>query len=76
MLTEQDRINLNEYHYNNYKEILKAINSNDEEEVKAICVREMNIIDQDDYKENDNKEFNDKIKELDKFSKLHLVQNN
>jgi hypothetical protein len=76
MLTEQDRINLNEYHYNNYKEILKAINSNDEEEVKAICVREMNIIDQDDYIENDNKEFNDKIKELDKFSKLHLVQNN
>lgn len=69
MLTEQDRINLNEYHYNNYKEILKAINSNDEAEVKAICIREMNVIAQDDYIENDNEEIQNIIKELDASGK-------
>lgn len=69
MLTEQDRINLNEYHYNNYKEILKAINSNDEAEAKAICIREMNIIAQDDYIENDNEEIQNIIKELDASGK-------
>lgn len=69
MLTEQDRINLNEYHYNNYKEILKAINSNDEAEVKAICIREINIIAQDDYIENDNEEIQNIIKELDASGK-------
>ena len=69
MLIEQDRINLNEYHYNNYKEILKAINSNDEAEVKAICIREINIIAQDDYIENDNEEIQNIIKELDASGK-------
>lgn len=69
MLTEQDRINLDEYHYNNYKEILKAINSNDEAEAKAICIREMNIIAQDDYIENDNEEIQNIIKELDASGK-------
>lgn len=69
MLTEQDRINSNEYHYNNYKEILKAINSNDEAEVKAICIREMNIIAQDDYIENDNEKIQNIIKELDASGK-------
>lgn len=74
MLIEQDRININDYHYNNYKNILKALNNNDEAEIKAICFREMNIIDQDMYIENDNEEIQNIIKELDATSKLHLVQ--
>ena len=74
MLTEQDRININDYHYNNYKNILKSLNNNDEAEIKAICSREMNIIDQDMYIENDNEEIQNIIKELDATSKLHLVQ--
>lgn len=74
MLIEQDRININDYHYNNYKNILKALNNNDEAEIKAICSREMNIIDQDMYIENDNEEIQNIIKELDATSKLHLVQ--
>lgn len=73
MLIEQDRININDYHYNNYKNILKALNNNDEAEIKAICSREMNIIDQDMYIENDNEEIQSIIKELDATSKLHLV---
>ena len=52
-INEQDRKNANEYHYNNYKDILAAINSGDEAEAKAICVREMNIIDEDSFIEND-----------------------
>lgn len=65
MLTEQDRINSNEYHYSNYKNILKALNNSDEAEIRAICIREMNIIDQDEYIENDNEEIQGKIIELD-----------
>lgn len=76
MLTEQDRINSNEYHYENYKNILNALNNKDEAEIRAICTREMNIIDQDNYIENDSEEFKDIIKELDGTSKIHLVQNN
>lgn len=76
MLAEQDRINSNEYHYENYMNILKALNNCDEAEIRAICVKEMNIIDQDNYIENDNEEFEDIIKELDGTSKIHLVQNN
>lgn len=52
-MTEQDRLNMNDYHYKNYKDILIALNSNDESEVRAICTREMNIIDQDNFIEND-----------------------
>lgn len=52
-MSEQDRINANEYHYENYKNILIALNSGDEAEAKAICVREMNIIDEDSFIEND-----------------------
>lgn len=76
MLAEQDRINSNEYHYENYINILKALNNGDEAEIRAICIKEMNIIDQDNYIENDNEEFEDIIKELDGTSKIHLVQNN
>jgi len=76
MLTEQDRINSNEYHYENYMNILKALNNGDEAEIRAICVREMNIIDQDNYIENDSEEIKDIIKELDATSKIHLVRNN
>lgn len=45
-MSEQDRINANKYHYENYRNILMALNCNDEAEAKAICVREMNIIDE------------------------------
>lgn len=65
MLTEQDRINSNEYHYENYMNILKALNNGDEAEIRAICIKEMNIIDQDNYIENDNEEIQGKIIELD-----------
>ena len=54
-MSEQDRINANEYHYENYKSILIALNSGDEAEAKAICVREMNIIDEDSFIDNDEK---------------------
>lgn len=73
-MSEQDRKNSNEYHYENYKNILKALNDGDEAEIRAICVREMDIIDQDNYIENDNEEFKDIIKELDATSKIHLVR--
>lgn len=73
-MSEQDRKNSNEYHYENYKNILKALNDGDEAEIRAICVREMDIIDQDNYIENDNEEFKDRIKELDGTSKIHLVR--
>nr|DAM85247.1 MAG TPA: hypothetical protein [Caudoviricetes sp.] len=46
-MSEQDRINANEYHYSNYKRILKALDNKDEAEARAICTREMNIIDKD-----------------------------
>lgn len=52
-INEQDRRNANEYHYDNYKNILNALNNNDEAEAKAIIVREMNIIDEDSFIEND-----------------------
>lgn len=51
-MSEQDRINANKYHYENYKNILIALNCNDEAEAKAICVREMNTIDEDSFIEN------------------------
>lgn len=54
-MSEQDRKNANEYHYKNYKDILIALNSGDEAEAKAICVREMDIIDEDSFIENDEK---------------------
>lgn len=50
-MSEQDRLNSNDYHYKNYKDILIALNSNDEAEAKAICRREMNIIDEDKKEE-------------------------
>ena len=54
-MSEQDRINANKYHYENYRNILMALNCNDEAEAKAICVREMNIIDEDSFIDNDEK---------------------
>ena len=54
-MSEQDRKNANEYHYEKYKNILIALNSGDEAEAKAICVREMNIIDEDSFIDNDEK---------------------
>lgn len=54
-MSEQDRINANKYHYENYKNILMALNCNDEEEAKAICIREMSIIDDDNFINNDEK---------------------
>lgn len=55
MMTEQDRKNANEYHYENYANILKALDNKDEAEIRAICTREMNIIDEDSFIENDEK---------------------
>lgn len=52
-ISEQDRLNANEYHYENYKNILVALNAGDEAEARAICVKEMNIIDEDSFIEND-----------------------
>lgn len=52
-MSEQDRLNANEYHYNNYKSILIALNSDDEAEARAICTKEMNIIENDRFIEND-----------------------
>ena len=72
MLIEQDRININDYHYNNYKNILKALNNNDEAEIKAICFREMNIIDQDMYIENDNELIKTEVKKHKMNDKLLL----
>lgn len=43
-MSEQDRKNANKYHYENYKNILIALNSNDETEAKAICVRERSLL--------------------------------
>ena len=53
MMTEQDRKNSNKDHYENYKQILIALNSNDYDEAKKICKREMDIIDTDNFIEND-----------------------
>ena len=52
-MNEQDRQNANDYHYENYKKILIALNSNDYEEAKAICKKEMSIIAEDIFIEND-----------------------
>lgn len=54
-MSEQDRKNANEYHYENFKNILTALNNGDEAEAKAICVREMNIINEDSFIDNDEK---------------------
>lgn len=47
-MNDKDRINANEYHFCNYRNILSAINDRAYEEAKAICIREMNIISIDD----------------------------
>lgn len=52
-MNENDRRLANDYHYENYKKILIALNAEDEAEAKAICIREMNIIDEDSFIEND-----------------------
>lgn len=52
-MSEQDRLNANDYHYENYQDILAALDSGDEAEARAICVREMNIINEDNFIEND-----------------------
>ncbi len=38
-MSEQDRINANKYHYENYKNILMALNCNDEEEGAGFIYR-------------------------------------
>lgn len=53
VMSEQDRLNANDYHYENYQDILEALSNGDEAEARAICVREMNIIDKDNFIEND-----------------------
>ncbi len=54
-MSEQDRKNANEYHYNNYE---KIYNAKDLAEAKAIALEEMRII------SDDNEIEEDEIKEL------------
>lgn len=46
-MSETDRVMANEYHEQNYLDILKALNNHDEAEARAICVREIKIINED-----------------------------
>lgn len=69
-MSEQDRINANEYHYSNYKRILKALDNKDEAEARSICIREMSIIDKDISIEDD-----DDIEEKDKIIELADLEN-
>lgn len=64
-MSEEDRINANEYHFSNYRNILSAINDGDYAEARAICIREMNIISVD----NDIEYSESKIIELDTTGK-------
>ncbi len=64
-MNDKDRLNSNEYHYLNYKNILIALDNKDEAEARAICTREMSIIDEDVAIENgDDVEEKSKIIEL------------
>ena len=49
-MPEQDRLNMNDYHFNNYKRIYDA---KDLAEAKAIALEEMRIISEDFAIEND-----------------------
>lgn len=49
-MSEQDRLNANDYHYSNYERIY---NAKDLAEAKAIALEEMRIIDEDNFIEND-----------------------
>ena len=49
-MSEQDRINANDYHYSNYE---KIYNASDLAEAKAIALEEMRIISEDNFIEND-----------------------
>ena len=48
-MSEQDRINANDYHYSNYE---KIYNASTLEEAKAIALEQMKIIYDDNYIEN------------------------
>ena len=49
-MSEQDRLNANEYHFSNYERIY---NAKDLVEAKAIALEEMRIISEDNFIEND-----------------------
>lgn len=49
-MSEQDRLNANDYHYSNYERIY---NAKDLAEAQAIALEEMRIIHDDNYIEND-----------------------
>lgn len=49
-MSEQDRLNANDYHYSNYE---KIYNAKDLAEAKAIALEEMKIIYDDNFIEND-----------------------
>ena len=49
-MSEQDRLNANEYHFNNYERIY---NAKDLVEAQAIALEEMRIISEDNFIEND-----------------------
>lgn len=49
-MSEQDRLNANDYHYSNYEKIYNAGNL---AEAKALALEEMRIISEDNFIEND-----------------------
>lgn len=49
-MSEQDRLNANDYHYSKYE---KIYNASDLAEAKAIALEEMRIISEDSFIEND-----------------------
>ncbi len=57
-MSEQDRLNMNDYHFNNYE---KIYNAKDLAEAQSIALEEMRIISEDNFIENDEE---GKIKEL------------
>lgn len=57
-MPEQDRLNMNDYHFKNYERIY---NAKDLAEAQAIALEEMRIISEDFFIENDEES---KIKEL------------
>lgn len=67
-MSEEDRMNANEYHFSNYKKIIEALDNNDETQARAICVTEMNII-AEDFVIEDDEDFESKIIELDASGK-------
>ena len=57
-MSEQDRINANNYHYCNYE---KIHNASTLEEAQAIALEEMKIMDDDNYIENGEEDIKEEL---------------